>query len=156
MIDSIINKYKNFFPITIIRGFTYESLKSAELAFVASGTATLEAAVIGTPMVILYKLSWPTYLIAKTLIKLPAIGLVNIVAGEKIAPELIQTNATGQNLADAADRVLTDPEYRKSIIHGMFRVRKILGKPGATSRAANAVVDFLMKSKGSSIEVLNQ
>jgi lipid-A-disaccharide synthase len=146
IIDPIIKKYKDLFSISIIRGFTYEALKSAELAFVASGTATLEAAIIGTPMVILYKLSWPTYLIGKILIKVPAIGLVNIVAEERIAPELIQTDATGQNLAIEAGRVLTDPEYRKNIEQGLYRVRKILGKPGATTRAANAVIDFLKES----------
>jgi lipid-A-disaccharide synthase len=146
IIDSIIKNYKDLFSISIIQGFTYEALKSAELAFVASGTATLEAAIIGTPMIILYKLTWPTYLIGKLLIKIPAIGLVNIVAEERIAPELIQTDATGQKLAIEADRVLTDPEYRKTIEEGLYRVRKTLGKPGATVRAANAVLDFLKES----------
>ncbi len=143
IIDPIIKKYKDLFSISIIQGFTYEALKSAELAFVASGTATLEAAIIGTPMVVLYKLSWPTYLIGRVLIKVPAISLVNIVAEERIAPELIQRDATGQKLAIEAGRVLTDPEYRKNIEQGLYRVRKTLGKPGATNRAANEVVGFL-------------
>ena len=145
IIESIIQSHIPEITVTIIRGNTYEALKSAELAFVASGTATLEAAVIGTPMVILYKLSWPTYLIGKALIKVPAIGLANIVAGEKVFPELIQEDATGENLAHEAEKILEDPERRRAMIQGLARIRLRLGEPGAARRAANAVMKFLQE-----------
>jgi lipid-A-disaccharide synthase len=151
MLENIIKRYKNTLPLTIVNGHTYEALKAAELAFVASGTATLETAIIGTPMVILYKLNWSTYLIAKNLIRIPAISLVNIVAGERIVPELIQADATAQNLADEGGRILLDPDRRRKMIQGMAGVRRSLGELGATTKAANAVMDFLKVRKNNSI-----
>ena len=113
IIAPLVKKYTHVLSINIIQGYTYEALKASELAFVASGTATLETAIIGTPMLILYKLSWSTYFIAKKMIRVPAIGLVNLVAREKLFPELIQGEATGEKLAEEAERVLEDPESRR-------------------------------------------
>lgn len=143
IIAPLIKKYADILSISMIQGYTYEALKASELAFVASGTATLETAIIGTPMLILYKLSWPTYFIARTMIKVPAIGLVNLVAREKLFPELIQSNATGEKLAEEAGRILEDPESRRKMIQGMSRVRQELGQAGAARRAAEAVIRFL-------------
>jgi lipid-A-disaccharide synthase len=164
IIAPLIKKYADILSISMIQGYTYEALKASELAFVASGTATLETAIIGTPMLILYKLSWPTYFIAKTMIKVPAIGLVNLVAREKLFPELIQSNATGEKLAEEAGRILEDPESRRKMIQGMSRVRQELGQAGAAGRAAEAVIRFLKESeeneseelKGSPTRPLNQ
>lgn len=142
-IDSLIQKYKDVMPIVAIQGYTYEALKSAEIAFVASGTATLEAAVIGIPMVVLYRLSWPTYWIGRMLVRVPAIGLVNIVAGETIVPELIQGDATGERLAGTALAIITDHERRRMMVQGLAGVRKNLGEPGAAVRAAREVIHFL-------------
>ncbi|MBN2373629.1 lipid-A-disaccharide synthase [bacterium] len=143
MIDPLIEKLGKDLSITIVQAYTYEALKASELAFVASGTATLEAAIIGTPMVLVYKLSLLTYIIARIMINITAVGLVNIVAEEKIVPEFIQFDATGKNLADAAVRILDDPAMKQRMIQGMAKVRKALGEPGAASRAANSVMRFL-------------
>jgi len=144
-IDPLLQKYKDVLSIVPIQGYTYEALRSAEIAFVASGTATLEAAVIGIPMVVLYRLSWPTYWIGRMLVKVPAIGLVNIVAGETIVPELIQGDATGGRLADTALAIITDLERKRLMVQGLAKVRKNLGEPGAAARAACEVMDFLSK-----------
>jgi len=142
-IDPLIQRYEDVISIVAIQGYTYEALRSAEIAFVASGTATLEAAVIGIPMVVLYRLSWPTYWIGRMLVKVPAIGLVNIVAGETIVPELIQGDATGEHLADTALAIITDHERKRLLVQGLARVRKNLGEPGAAARAAREVIQFL-------------
>jgi len=143
MVDSIIEEHGGGLSVCVVQGFSYEALKSSELAFVASGTATLEAAIIGIPMILLYKLSWFTYFIAQGLVKVPAIGLVNIVAEEKFVPELIQKGATGENLAKVACSILDDPIQRQNMIQGMGRVRNALGDPGAAYRAACAILRFL-------------
>jgi lipid-A-disaccharide synthase len=94
-------------------------------------------------MVVLYRLSWPTYWIGRMLVKVPAIGLVNIVAGEKIVPELIQGAATGGRLADTASEIITDHERRRMMVQGLAGVRKNLGEPGAAARAAREIHQFL-------------
>ncbi|MGA1795405.1 MAG: lipid-A-disaccharide synthase [bacterium] len=142
-LEPLIRKYADVLPIVAIQGYTYEALRSAEIAFVASGTATLEAAVIGVPMVVLYRLSWPTYWIGRMLVRVPAIGLVNIVAGATIVPELIQADATGEHLADTAVAIMTDHDRRRLMIQGLARVRRNLGEPGAAARAAREVIHFL-------------
>jgi lipid-A-disaccharide synthase len=84
--------------IKIVEGLTYDSIKYADFAWVSSGTATLETAIINTPMLIFYKTSFLTYLLAKLLVRIPYIGLPNIIAGEKIVPELIGNEMTSLNI----------------------------------------------------------
>lgn len=118
-------------------------MAAADLLFIASGTATLQAAIIGTPMVIAYKSTWPTYLLARLLVRVGSIGLANIVAGKPFIPELIQHRATPQNLAGEARRILDDAAYRDGMRAEMARVRALLGGPGASARAAAVVLDQL-------------
>ncbi|TAL10209.1 MAG: lipid-A-disaccharide synthase, partial [Nitrospirae bacterium] len=115
----------------------------SDLLFIASGTATLQAAIIGTPMVIAYRLPWFTYLLARLLVRVGSIGLANIVAGRPFIPELIQHRVTPQNLAYEARRILDDAAYREGMRAEMARVRARLGEPGASARAAAAVLDQL-------------
>ncbi len=115
-------------------------MAAADLLFIASGTATLQAAIIGTPMVIAYKLPWFTYLLARLLVRVGSIGLANIVAGKPFIPELIQRRATPQNLAEEARRILDDTAYRDGMRTEMARVRTLLGAPGASARAAAVVL----------------
>ncbi len=96
--------------IRLIKGWTYEVMANADFALVTSGTATLETACFETPMFIVYKTSWLTYLIGRAVIQLKHIGLVNIVAGETIAPEFIQHRASGNILAREAVKLLNDPQ----------------------------------------------
>ena len=118
-------------------------MAAADLLFIASGTATLQAALIGTPMVIAYRLPWFTYLLARLLVRVDSIGLANIVAGRPFIPELIQRRVTPQNLADEARRILDDAVYREGMRAEMARVRSLLGEPGASARAAAVVLDQL-------------
>lgn len=118
-------------------------MAASDLLFIASGTATLQAAIIGTPMVIAYKFPWLTYLLARLLVRVDSIGLANIVAGTPFIPELIQHRATPQNLADEARRILDGAAYRDGMRAEMARVRALLGAPGASARAAAVVLDQL-------------
>lgn len=122
-------------------------MAASDLLFIASGTATLQAAIIGTPMVIAYRLPWFTYLLARLLVRVDSIGLANIVAGRPFIPELIQHRATPRNLADEARRILDDVSYRDGMRAEMARVRSLLGAPGASARAAAVVLDQLCMDK---------
>jgi lipid-A-disaccharide synthase len=126
--------------VRILRDQASEVMAVSDLLLVASGTATLQAAVIGTPMVIVYRTTPLTYLIAKLMIRIPWIGLVNIVAGRTIAPELIQQDATAVRLADEAARFLRDPQLLSDTRAAMKAVREQLGEPGASRRAAAAIL----------------
>jgi lipid-A-disaccharide synthase len=122
-------------------------MAAADLLFIASGTATLQAAIIGTPMVIAYKLPWFTYLLARLLVRVRSIGLANIVAGRPFLPELIQRQATSARLADEARRILDDASCRERMRAEMARVRTLLGPPGASARAAAVVLEQLRRKE---------
>jgi lipid-A-disaccharide synthase len=122
--------------IGVHRANTKELLKACDFALVVSGTATLEAAITGTPMVIAYKVSLPTYFLTRFLVKVSHIGLVNLVAGKAIVPELIQADATPNRLADEALRIMGDDKFRKEMIEGLQIVKGQLGQGGASERAA--------------------
>src|SRR5881296_411228 len=122
--------------VRVIRDQANEVMAAADLLLVASGTATLQAAVIGTPLVITYRTSWLTYWLARWLIRVRWIGLVNIVAGRGIVPELIQQDATPGRLAEEAAHLLVDRTSYDSMKAALHRVRGSLGEPGASRRAA--------------------
>ncbi len=126
-------------PLKIYDGPTYDGINAMDVSIVASGTATLECALLKKPMVVIYKTSWPTYGLAKTLIKIPYIGLVNIVAGKKIVEELIQNDAAAAKIALAVENALNDPH----IVEELTAVKTSLGAPGASLRAAHIVLDEL-------------
>jgi lipid-A-disaccharide synthase len=122
--------------IRIIQNDTYSIVAASEVALVASGTATLETALLGCPMVIAYKMSAATYVVAKMLVTgVKYIGMPNILAGGEIVPELIQWQVTGANLAAAAARLLREP-LRTATIEALSRIRGELGAPGAAARVA--------------------
>jgi len=123
-------------------------MAASDLLFIASGTATLQAAIIGTPMVIAYTLPWFTYVLARLLVRITSIGLANIVAGKPFLPELIQDRVTPENLVAEARRILDDAPYRDSLCTEMARVRSLLGVPGASARAAAVVLDQVRLSRG--------
>ncbi|MBF0504547.1 MAG: lipid-A-disaccharide synthase [Candidatus Omnitrophica bacterium] len=126
-------------PIKIYDGTTYDGINAMDAAMVASGTATLETALLLKPMVIIYKTSWLTYAIAKAVIKIPYIGLVNIVAGKKVAEELIQNDAKPETIARAVENALNN----KQIVNELAAVKTSLGEPGASLRAAHIVLNEL-------------
>jgi len=135
---------KNIFvPVKVVEGWAYEVMNLSELLITASGTATLEAAILGKPMVIVYKVSFFSYWIGKALIQVDHIGLVNLVAGKEIAPELIQKDVHPQRIAEEALRILRDPILRRRMTESMAEVRQNLGEPGAAQRAAGIVTSLL-------------
>ena len=135
-IEVQLNSYKHL-PIKIYDGKTYDGINAMDVIMVASGTATLECALLKKPMVIIYKTSWLTYAIAKALIKIPYIGLVNIVAGKGVAQELIQNDANATKIATAVENALCN----RQIINELAAVKNALGAPGASVRAARLVLE---------------
>jgi lipid-A-disaccharide synthase len=117
-------------------------LSLAHLAISSSGTATLEAAVIGVPVVVLYKLSPATYQLARLLVRLPSFSLVNIVAGKEVVPELIQGEVRGDRVAAAAETLLR-PETYPLVKRELARVRSLLGESGSSAKAAERVWSIL-------------
>ena len=130
-------------PIKMIKGFAYDVMNLSDLIITASGTATLEAAILGKPMVIVYKVSSLTYWVARALIRVKHIGLVNLVAGKEIARELIQEEVNPERIAEEALRLLKDPVLYEKTIESMAEVRQSLGESGAASRAARIVLSLL-------------
>lgn len=124
----------------VIERWDYDCVNACDLVLVASGTATLECALLERPMVIIYKTSWPTYLISRLLIRIPHIGLVNVVARKKVAPELIQQNASPAKIAAEALKLWKDAQRREKMKEEFVSIRKSLGAPGASRRAAEAVL----------------
>ncbi|MFQ5464898.1 MAG: lipid-A-disaccharide synthase [Thermodesulfobacteriota bacterium] len=127
----------------VVRGRMYAALRASEAAAVTSGTATLETALIGTPMVIIYRMSPASYRIGRALIGVKHIGLPNIVAGRAVVPELIQNQATAENIARELCLMLRDDSVRASMEEAFGEVRAKLGGGGAPDRAAAAISKFI-------------
>ncbi|MBP7276026.1 MAG: lipid-A-disaccharide synthase [Kiritimatiellae bacterium] len=119
-----------------------EVARQSRAAWVTSGTATLETALLGCPLVVVYKTSALTYAVGKRVIRVPYIGLVNLVANAPVCPELIQSAADPDRLADALEPLLPlDSPARAKMLEGYARVRETLGNQAASERAADAVLE---------------
>ena len=130
-------------PVAIHQGQTYEILAAADLALVTSGTATLETALLGTPMVIIYRVAPLTFAVARLLVRVPHIGMANLLAEEGLFPELIQDDVTPGRITEAVLQVIRDPEKLAGISAGIKRIRNRLGGPGASTRAAAVALELL-------------
>ncbi len=126
--------------VKVVKERASEVMAVSDLALVASGTATLQAAVIGTPLILVYRTSALTFWLAFFLIRVRWIGLVNLVAGRTVVPELIQADATGQRLYEEALRLLEDRFAYDEMKRSLAKVRAALGEPGASIRAAEVVL----------------
>jgi len=126
-----------------IRSNTYDLMTHAELNLVASGTATLECAMLGRPLFVLYKTSTITYLVARQLVKIPYIGLANVVAEEKIAPEFIQGNCNPVIIAEQMQKYLKDRSLLEQMAVRLSGVRLKLGQASASERVAQAALNML-------------
>lgn len=131
--------------IVLVEGETDAVLASADVALTASGTATVQAALHETPMVVVYRLSPLTYTVGRRLVKVDTFAMVNLIAGERIAPELIQDAFTAEAVADEAVSLLTDADRVRAVRQSLRRVRAKLGGHGASRRAAEAVVDAVRR-----------
>jgi lipid-A-disaccharide synthase len=134
------------FPISLVRFATYDVMGNSDVALVTSGTATLETACFKTPMVVVYKTSFLTYIIGRLLVKVSNIGLVNIVAGKRIVPELIQSRATPDRMAREAAKILHDGQLRQKMVQELGIIRERLGTVGASKRVADAICALAMKT----------
>ena len=123
-----------------VENATHETMKYAELAIVTSGTATLETACFETPMIVVYRTSWLTYLIARLLVRVKNIGLVNIVAGKTIVPELIQHNVTVHRLVALASGLIKNDETRGAMKKDLSVVKGLLGSKGASANVAETIL----------------
>lgn len=128
--------------IRVVRGRMYEALRASDAAVVASGTATLETALIGTPMVIVYKMAPVSYGIARALVNLSHAGLPNIVAEREVVPELLQDEASPENIAGKVLSMLEGPR-REEMLRGYDQIRKSLGRGGAAEKAARAIYNLI-------------
>ncbi|MHB1926959.1 MAG: lipid-A-disaccharide synthase [Leptospirillum sp.] len=126
-----------------VKGNFRESVKACDLVVLASGTATLETALLNVPMVIVYVMNPLTYLLARVLIRVPAIGMVNLIAGETIMPELIQGKASPDRIAGQVKEILSRPETLAKMKNELEEVRERLGNPGASETIARCILEMM-------------
>lgn len=130
-------------PVRIVSEDRFAAVANSHLALCASGTATLEVGLLGTPMVMLYRLGRWTYLLARLMVRLPFVSLVNLVLGKKVIPELLQSDATPRRIAAEAEQILMDDGERERMRAGLAELRARLGEGGASVRAAREVAAVL-------------
>lgn len=138
-VNEVIDQKK--IPVTVVPNRPEEVMAAADLLLVASGTATLQAALVGTPMILTYRVSLLTHLLAKMVITVEYVGLVNLVAGSGIVPELLQSEMTAERLSAEALRLLKDQTRYDQMREALGGIRARLGSPGASLRAAEVVLD---------------
>jgi lipid-A-disaccharide synthase len=131
--------------IRLVEEHNYDVLNVCDLVITASGTVTLEAAIMNTPMVIIYKVSFLSYLVARLLVKIKHIGLVNLIAEKTIVPELIQGRASPVNISNEASRMLKNPSLLRTIKGELEGVKERLGIPGASQRAAQILYSIIQQ-----------
>ncbi len=141
--------------LRVVDGQAMEAAMVSDLALVASGTATLETALMGTPMVIVYKVNPPTYWIGRMLIRIPYLGLVNVLTKQHIAPEFLQNRARPDLIAAEALALLTDFSRASRMREEFEKLKHSLGESGASERAAGAIYEKLWNSTGQSHAVVS-
>lgn len=132
--------------IRAVQGQTYQVMRAADLVITASGTATLEAGLLGTPMVIVYRVSRLTWWAGRLLVDVPCIGMVNLVAGRLVVPELLQWDFTPERVARTSLELLQNPVALDAIRTALGDVRGKLGEEGASLRAAQEVLKMLQEA----------
>jgi len=135
----ILERYHDLPQPTLVEGSPWEALGAMDAAVVKSGTATLEAALMGVPMVVVYRTSPLTHALASLLADVHHVGLVNIVAGKRLVPERVQRDFTASDLTTLLEGYLDNPERAEMLRHELIALRARLGSPGCFQRAANAI-----------------
>lgn len=138
-------------PLHLVQGNIYDTANACDAVLAVSGTVTLQVALAGTPMAIVYRMAPLTYAIGRRLVKVPYIGLANIVAGEGVVREFIQERATPANLATEILAILGDPDYSRRIRAGLAKVRENLGEPGCAGRVARMLLALLGKERSTEL-----
>jgi len=131
--------------ITSVKDDTRGCLAVSDFVFTSSGTATLEAAIMEKPMLIIYKTSFLTALLFKIFARTPFIGLVNIIAKRRVSPEVLQYDATPKRLAKEILKIISSEKEKELQVEGLREVKKLLGKPGASERAARLILEFISR-----------
>jgi lipid-A-disaccharide synthase len=141
LIHSLVANFPG--TLSLVAGQAYPALAAADLAVVASGTVTLEAAVAGTPTIIVYRLAPITYEVGRQLIRVPHVGMANLLAEERVFPELIQDGFTPENLAREVLALIKDRGRLLKMRQGQARIISSLGGPGASRRAARVALELI-------------
>jgi lipid-A-disaccharide synthase len=129
--------------VTVVEGMGYDVMQVCDAAITVSGTVTLELAMIGVPMVIIYKVATLTYMLAKRLVKVDHIGICNIVAGERVVKELLQHDAEPEKIAAEIGKIINDPGYAGTIKNKYNIVREKLGSGGCSEKVADTALEML-------------
>ena len=145
MLQNSIDNYQ--VSVTLTTDYTYDLMGLANAAIAASGTATLETSIMGAPTVIIYKMAPLTYFLGKFLVKIPNIGLPNIIAGRRIVPELLQDAANPQNIAAETLKILTDEQVYAQAQADLAEVKAKLGQTGAVKRVAEVILEVAGKKR---------
>ncbi|MDD2670807.1 MAG: lipid-A-disaccharide synthase [Syntrophales bacterium] len=130
-------------PVRIVADDAYDAVGSSDAAMVCSGTATVETALLETPMIVVYRVSLLTYLVGRMVVSVDHIGMVNIIAGKTVAPEFIQNGAHPAKMADALYDLLKDRPKNEAVREELKKIAKKLGEPGAAERAARLACNLL-------------
>lgn len=141
--QSLTDKSPNYPIIRVVKGQTYDAIAASDLILAASGTVTLEAAILGTPMIVTYRVSPFTCFIGKCLIKVPFASLVNLVAKRKVVPEIIQRDVTPERLSHEVLSLLKDDTGRENMTADLKAVKDALGTSGAAARAADLAIEII-------------
>jgi lipid-A-disaccharide synthase len=140
-------RFPSDWQVRFLKDETYNAIAAADLAIVSSGTATVETALLGKPMIVVYRLSPLTARLARPLVRTKFFSMVNLIAGREVVPELIQHNFTPQRVAAEAEKLLSPSEESKirvkEMARGLEEVRRLLGPPGAVERAADEIARLL-------------
>ncbi len=140
VVTALMNKIPN---VKLVESDTYNAVNAADLAVVASGTATLETAIIGTPMIVCYRASKLNWKLFTPFIKVPFVGMPNLIAGRVVAPELLQDQLNGETLSAEILAMLSDPQRLQKARLDLQKVRDNLGEANASKRAAQVILDSL-------------
>lgn len=147
MLQNILDQYSLEVRLTTDR--TYDLMAISTVAVAASGTATLETSLMKAPTVIIYKIAALTYFLGKFLVKIPNIGLPNIIAGRKIVPELLQDEANAANIAAETIPLITNQAKREQVLNDLTEVREKLGQIGAVGRVARVILEVAQEERRS-------
>ncbi len=143
LIEKIVAPFRSTVRFDVVTQDVKDIFKTCGFLMAASGTVTLEAAIAGIPMVVLYKMSPLSYWLAKKVVRLEHASLVNLIAGKKVVPELLQNEASPEIIGKTVWRLIKDPEERRIMKNELYEVRKKLGEPGASDRVARIAVNMV-------------